>query len=210
MGWEPQQLRQYDPLISLVRLSTSKRTGSERNKACWIGKLRRVEEKPRRGRHRVGGGGSNRPRTTRPVTEKVGGVESSQDNSTPIGGRGGGGSSHGRMTRLHRQTEEESIRHGMTQPPEKAGAPRETKPQEPPQHPDPGGGKTYTGGGERTKTHPQPDQPRNSQPMTATERRHMARRRWGMRGRRRGWILKPKVRGIRQHTPPAQFRPRRR
>ena len=50
------------------------------------------------------------------------------------------------MTQPHK-TEGVSSRHGTTQPPEKAGAPSETKPRDPPQRPNTGRGKTDEGGG---------------------------------------------------------------
>ena len=111
-------------------------------------------------------------------------------------------------TRPHKRTEGESSRHGTTQPPEKAGVPRETKLREPPQCLDTGGGRTDAGGGEGTKTHLPPDQPRSSRPMAATECRHVARRQWGKRGRWQGRIREPEARGTRQHTPLARIWPR--
>ena len=57
----------------------------------------------------------------------------------------------------------------MTRPPEKAGAPRETKPREPPQRPDPSRGRTDIGRGEGTKTHP-PARPTQEQPTDGGDR----------------------------------------
>ena len=47
----------------------------------------------------------------------------------------------------------------MTRSPEKAGAPRETKPRDPQQRPNTGGGKTDASGGEGTKNYPHPTNP---------------------------------------------------
>ena len=76
----------------------------------------------------------------------------SRDDSTP---NGGGGSSHGRMTQPHK-TEGVSSCHGMTRPPEKAGAPRERKPWDPHSVLIPaGGGRTRVGErGRETTPHP--------------------------------------------------------
>ena len=82
--------------------------------------------------------------------------------------------SHGRMTQLHKQTEGESSLHGMTRPPEKMGAPRESKPWEPPQRPDPDRGRMDKGGGEGTKTHPPLNSPGSAHPMAETARRDEA------------------------------------
>ena len=106
-----------------------------------------------------------------------GGVELSPDNSTSHKEGGGvetegeGELSHGRMNRLHKQTEGESSRHGMTRPPERMGAPRESKPWEPPQRPNPNAGRKYEGGVKGTKTQPPPDPPGSAHPMAETARR---------------------------------------
>ena len=55
--------------------------------------------------------------------------------------------SRGRMTRLHTKTEGESSCHGMTRPPERMGAPRESKPSDPPQRPESRRGKDLRGQG---------------------------------------------------------------
>ena len=132
----------------------------------------RVEENPRRGCHRVGGGGSIRLWTTRPATERAGG--SSRPRTTQPPGEGEGQSSHVRMTRLQTQMEGDSSRHGITRIPERSGAPRESKPWDPPQHPDPNGGMTDMGGGEGTKTHPPSKPTASNRPLAETERRHGA------------------------------------
>ena len=123
-----------------------------------------MEGNPGRGRHRVGGG-LNHLRTNRPPME--------------------GELSHGRMTRLQTQTEGKSILHGMTRSPERSGGPRESKPWDPPQRPDPERGRTDAGREEGTKTHPRPNLTDSSRPMAETEGRHGARRRWRTRRRRR-------------------------
>ena len=144
------------------------------------------------------------------ATEWGGGVELPQDDLTP--NVGGGGLSHGRITRLKKQTEGESINYGMTLPPERLGAPRESKPWEPPQRPNPDGGRTDMGGGKGKKTHPPPDPTGSSRPMAETERCHRAQQRWRTRRRRwrQGWRSKPAARGACQHTPQARLWPRRR
>ena len=120
-----------------------------------------------------------------------------------------GGSSHGRTNRIHTQREGGSSRHGMTRPPERLGALREPKPWEPPQRPNPDGGRTDAGGGEGTKTHPPPKPTGSSRPMAETAQRHRAPRRWRTRRRRGGRRSEPAARGARQHTPSERLRLRR-
>ena len=115
---------------------------------------------------------------------------------------GEGESSHGRMTRLHTQTEGESSRHGMTRPPDRMGA---SKSWEPPQRPDPDGGRTDAGGGEGTKTHPPPNPPGSAHLMSETARRNKAQRGDRTRRRRRGRKSEPAARVTRKHTPLARL-----
>ena len=113
--------------------------------------------------------------------------------------------SHGRMARFQTQTEEESSRHGMTRPPERLGALREEKRWEPPQCPNPDGGRTDAGGGEGTKTHPPPEKPGSNRPMVATARRDEAQRRRRTRGWRRQ--MEPAAQVTCPNTPPAHLSP---
>ena len=127
------------------------------------------------------------PRTTQPPTE------------------GEGESSHGRMTRLQKQTEGGLSCHGMTRPPERMGNPWESKPWEPPQRPNPDVGRTGGGGGEGMKTHPPPKTPGSAHPMAETARRNEAQQRGRTRRRRRR--SEPMAQGTRPHTPPARLKP---
>ena len=161
-----------------------------------------MKKNPGRGCHRVGGvrivsgkldpprrerGGLIRLRTTRPPTE------------------GKGELSHGRTTRLQKQTEGGSSRHGMTQPPERIGVPKELKPLDPPQRPNANRGRTDKGGGEGTKTHPLPDTPGRSHPMAETAWHNEVRQEGRTcRQRRR---REPAAQGTNPHTSPARLWP---
>ena len=81
----------------------------------------------------------------------------------------------------------------------------ESKPWEPPQRPDPNGGRMDGGRWEGTKTHPQLETPGSAQPMTETVRHDKARRRSRTRKGRRQ--REPAAQGICPHTPPARLKP---
>ena len=120
----------------------------------------------------------------------------------------GWGSIHVRMTRLHTKTEGGASRQGMTRPPERLGASRESKPWEPPQYLVPDVERKDADGEEGTRTHPPPDPQGSRRPMVETARRHGARR--GDRTLRRRWGRRSETaaRGTRKHTPPARLRMR--